>query len=191
VLFRCLAVGLSAAAAALTVYIFLHAHYARVAAASNQRAYEIFAAKKREQRASMMNERRKQMLIKEEQAAAAAAAAAEHEAVVRREYTALREELRIPEVVPDRHMLLPSMVKRIEEMKLERVQRQQLRLQQQAANALRSQQQQKAAELHAQMPKPAPCQVHRQQVFSPCEHVTFYFLLRFLLFQSTGPLIAL
>jgi hypothetical protein len=160
---RCLAVGVTAAAVALILHIFLQVHYVRSVKASNERAFEIVAAKKRAERAAMMEERQKQLHLREQQAAEAASAAAAHEAAVRREYTALREELRIAEVVPDRHMLLPSMERKIEEMKRERAQLQQLRLQQQAANALRSQQQQSAAlaaaELEAQKPKPAARQV--------------------------------
>jgi hypothetical protein len=105
-----------------------------------------------------VEERRQQEVVKQQQAADAAAAAAVHEAQVRGEYTALRVELRIAEVVPDRHMMLPAMVKKIEDMKREREQRQQLRLQQHAAYEQLGQQQQQAAqaaaELEAQRPKP-------------------------------------
>jgi hypothetical protein len=160
---RCLAVGSSAALLALLLHVFLQLHYARTTVAQNQQAYELVAAKKRAERARMMEERQRQVVVREQHAADAAEAAAAHEAAVRREYTALREELRIAEVVPDRHMTLASMEQRIDDMKQERVKRQELRLQQQAAHALRIQQQQQAAaaaaELEAQKPKPATRQV--------------------------------
>ena len=187
---RCLAVASSAAAIALLLHIFLQMHYVRSVAASNQRAFDIVAAKKRAERAAMMEERQRQVLVREQEAAAAAAAAAAHEVEIRRQYTALRQELRIPEVVPDRHMLLPSMERKIEEMKLEKAQLQQLRQQQQVANALRSQQQQQAAlaaaELDAQKPKPAARQVQHDGdiVLLRVCHARY----RCRLFRSTGPL---
>ena len=170
---RCLAVGSSAAVLAFILYIFLQAHHATSIAASNQRAYEIVAAKKQAERALMMAERQKQVLLREQQAADAAAAAVVHEAEVRREYTALRVELRYPETVPDRHMMLSSMEKKIVEMKRELLRLQVLRQEQQAVNALRNQQQHQAvlaaAEREAKKPKPLP----RQVSSSPCRSFTF------------------
>jgi hypothetical protein len=121
----------------------------------------------------MMAERQKQVLLREQQAADAAAAAVAHEAEVRREYTALRTELRHPETVPDRHMMLSSMETKIVEMKRELLRLQVLRQEQQAVNALRNQQQHQAvlaaAEREAKKPKPPPQQVST----APCLPVTF------------------
>jgi hypothetical protein len=178
------------------LHVFLQVQHARSVAARHQQAFEIVAAKKRAERALMMEERQRQMLVREQQAAEAAAAAAAHEAAVRREYTALRQALRIPEVVPDRHMLLPSMERKIEEMKQEQAQLQQLRLQQQAANELRSQQQQQAvlaaAALEAQKPKLASRQVSSRPTpppRPPPPHKHHAYFSRPLL-RSTGHLIS-
>ena len=72
--FRCLALASSSAVLAFILYIFLQAHHATSVAASNQRAYEIVAAKKQAERALMMAERQKQVLLREQQAADAARA---------------------------------------------------------------------------------------------------------------------
>ncbi len=129
----------------MILHIFLQAHHAKSILASNQRAFDIVAAKKRAERAQMNSERQKQLRIREQQDAAAAVAAAAHEADVRREYSQLRQELRLPETVPDRHMMLSSMEKKIVEMKEQREREQQFRDEQKTANALRSQQQQEAS----------------------------------------------
>jgi hypothetical protein len=120
----------------------------------------------------MTAERQKQVLLRELQEADAAAAAVAHEAEVRREYTALRIELHYPETVPDRHMMLSSMETKIVEMKRELLRLQVLRQEQQAVNALRSQQQHQAAlaaaEREAKKPKPPP----RQVSTAPCRPFT-------------------
>ena len=114
----------------------------------------------RAERALLIAERQRQAAIKEQQAVDAAAAAAAHEVELRQRYTALRQELGRAETVPDRHMTVAAMERRVVEMVQEVARVKELRREQLAANAQRSAQQQQAAaaaaERAARKPKAAP-----------------------------------